>query len=71
MHNYKSQNKSQNQSHSLKISAESDMKIMEIQILLAKQLRRKISKKKVITTAIRALEEKMGLIVERGKDGDE
>jgi len=44
---------------------------MEIQILLAKQLRRKISKKKVITTAIRALEEKMGLIVERGKDGDE
>jgi hypothetical protein len=59
------------QSHSLKISAESDFKIMQIQLLLAKQLRKKISKKKVITTAIRALEEKMGLIAERGSDGDE
>lgn len=60
-----------NQSHSLKIDYLSDTRIMEIQLILKKQLRRNVSKKQVIISAIRALEEKMGLIVEGRNDGDE
>ncbi|PVY43157.1 hypothetical protein [Pontibacter virosus] len=58
-------------SHSIKLSSEADLKILEIQLLLAKKLKKKVSKKHVVTTALKALEEKMGLIVEGKNDGDE
>lgn len=59
-----------NQSFSLKISEDSDLRISQIQVILKKQLRRNVSKKQVITSAIRALEERMGIIVEGRNDGN-
>ncbi|SFH40442.1 hypothetical protein [Pontibacter chinhatensis] len=63
--------KTNEQSHSLKISEEASAKILEIQLILKKQLRKHVSKKQVITSSIRALEEKMGLIVNRKEGEDE
>ena len=53
-----------NQSFSLKISPLADLRIMQLQIILARQLGKKISKKKVIDSAILALMERVGLILE-------
>ncbi|WP_196115975.1 hypothetical protein [Pontibacter sp. FD36] len=55
----------------MKISEDSDLRILQIQMILKKQLRRNVSKKQVITSAIKALEERMGIIVEGKSDGNE
>jgi hypothetical protein len=63
--------KGNEQSHSLKISEEASTRILEIQLILKKQLKKHVSKKQVISSSIKALEEKMGIIVNRKEDENE
>ncbi len=58
-----------NQSFSLKISQLADLRIMQLQIILARQLGKKISKKKVIDSAVAALLERVGVIMEEDSNG--
>ncbi|MFB9864093.1 hypothetical protein [Rufibacter immobilis] len=55
--------------HSYRLDAQTSFRIQEIQMILAKKLNKRISKKSIIDKAILALQEKMETMVEVKKDG--
>ncbi|KAA3436746.1 hypothetical protein [Rufibacter hautae] len=57
--------------HSYRLDEQTSFRIQEIQLILAKKLNKRISKKFIIDKAILVLQEKMELMVEARQDGTE
>ncbi|AMM52439.1 hypothetical protein TH61_16305 [Rufibacter sp. DG15C] len=55
--------------HSYRISEQASFTIQEIQLMLAKKLKKRISKQLIIDKAVQALQEKMENVIEP-KQGD-
>ncbi|AMM49965.1 hypothetical protein TH61_00530 [Rufibacter sp. DG15C] len=56
--------------HSYRLSEQTSFRIQEIQMMLARKLNKRISKKLIIDKAVQALQEKMGIVVEAKQDED-